>query len=146
MANSFRQAWERASIQAGSAPRDARSGRTNRGSGQEMAPLPQGPWPPANPPFSQTTPAKLPCYLYAPLCSTCTCAGLFGEFFYILASDQNRFHTFTRIMKYISSCTYMHFHQYFISIKDCMLSYSRCGVFQCLKTSFRCVKLCQPLA
>lgn len=49
VANSFRQAWERGCIQAGSAPRAARSGRTNRGSGQETGPLPRGLRPLANP-------------------------------------------------------------------------------------------------
>lgn len=51
VANSFRQAWERGRIQAGSGPRAARSGRTNRGSGQEIGPLPQGPRPLVNPLF-----------------------------------------------------------------------------------------------
>lgn len=62
VANSFRQAWERGCIQAGSAPRAARSGRTNRGYGQETAPLPWGLEPHSN-----------PCTLPPPCAHTYTC-------------------------------------------------------------------------
>lgn len=82
VANSFRQAWERGCIQAGSALRAARSGRTNRGSGQETGPLPQGLRPLANPLSSKTTPS--PCQsLSVPLCSLCTCPGLWSLSIYV---------------------------------------------------------------